>query len=345
MVAKVAEIAKMGKADKHKHRDTDYLYASSYIRSVEDRGLSRPLISRMLEASDADAAVSALLEARSALEGGGSINDAEELCDAFVNDSFRTVSEIVTDAALFDFLRYQYDCNNIKTALKCHAKGIGTDGLLFSCGAIPESDIAKMASESDYSALPQIFAEAAKTAADNYAKTGDPQSIDLPLDLACLRAMAESADATGEALLSGAVRLRIDTANVMTVLRVLKMKTERGAELLERALSPLGNISKETLIRAYAEGVDAFIGAVKGSLPSGFGEKLSAELSLSVIERMADDAYLEYVYASRGDIFGVSVPFIYLTEREYNAKNARIIIAGKRAGLPYDEIRERVRGL
>ena len=332
-------------ADKRKYRDTDFLYASSFIRSVEERGLSRSVVVRMLEAPDAELALSYLFEARSALEGGAGIDDDETLIDEFVNDSFRTITEITNDPSVFDFMRYQYDCNNIKTTLKCRAKGVGIDGLLFSCGTVPAEAYAKLLEEGDFSVLPSEFASAAKAADEAYKKTGDPQSIDLPLDLACLEAMTSGAEATGDELLSGAVKLRVDMANVMTALRVIRMNSGTRAELLDRALSPLGNIKKETLIESSAEGEDEFIDAVKGKLPVSFAKKLSAEMSLSAIECAADDAYLEYVSAAKGTVFGINVPFLYLTEREYNAKNCRIILAGKRAVLPYDEIRGRVRGI
>lgn len=335
----------MTEMEKRKYKDTDYLYASAYIRSVEDRGMSRALILRMLEAPDAESALECLLEARGALEGGASIDDAEALCDEFVNDSFRVVAEIINDPSVFDFMRYQYDCNNIKTALKCSAKGVGTEGLLFSCGTVPAADYAKMTEHDDYDALPEIFAEAARSASDTYKKTGDPQSIDLPIDLACLAAMTESASSSGEELLSGAVRLRVDTANVLATLRVMRMGTTARSELLERALSPLGSIQKKVLIESSDEGEEVFFDAVRDKLPREFSEKLTAGTPLSDVERAADDAYLAYVFSARGAVFGLSVPFIYLTEREYNAKNARIILAGKRAGLSYDDIRGRVRGI
>ncbi len=334
-------------ADKRHYRDTDYLYASAYIRSVEDRGLSDQLVTRMLEAPDAASALSILFEARSALDGGSSIDDADLLCDEFVNDSFRVVAQIVTDPSVFDFMRYQYDCNNIKTALKCRAKGVGTDGLLFSCGTVPPEAYAKMTEDDDFSALPGDFPEAAKTAADTYKKTGDPQSIDLTLDLSCLSSMTKAAGATGEKFLTDAVKLRVDIANVTAVTRVLRMgmtETSRK-DLLGRALSPLGSIRATDLISLSDEGEEQFFAGVRGRVPAVFGDKLTTGAPLSEMERAGDNAYLEHVMSAKNTAFGVSVPFLYLTGREYNAKNARIIIAGKRAGLPYDEISRRVRSI
>lgn len=347
-------------ADKRHYRDTDYLYASAYIRSVEDRGLSDQLIARMLDAPDAEGAVSALFEAKTALEGGGEdIREADALCDEFVNDSFRVVSEATVDPSVFDFLRYQYDCNNIKTTLKCRAKSVSAEGLLFRCGTVPPEAYAKMAETDDFSALPGDFAAAAREAADAYKRTGDPQTIDLCLDLACLSSMMKSAEATGDALLTGAVRLRVDIANVLAVIRVLRlgdgMDGTARRELLKRALSPLGSVKPDELIRAAAGtdedggkdedngSAEKFFSLVRSTMPGVLDAALTPDSALSVIERSTEEAYLSYVLEGGRAVFGVGVPFAYLTSREYNAKNARIIIAGKRAGLPYDEISQRVR--
>ncbi len=333
-------------ADKRHYREEDYLYASAYIRSVENRGLSDMLIKKMLDSPDADAAIACLFEARSALEGAGAAaDDADALCDEFLNDSFRVISEVTSDPSVFDFMRYQYDCNNVKTALKCRAKGIGTEGLLFACGTVPPEKYAKMAENDDFSPLPELLAKAAKTASDTYKKTGDPQSIDLTLDLACLEAMTKSVKAVGDPLLTRAVMLRTDLSNIMAALRILRMQMAdtAEAELLERVLCPFGSIPKELLKTAAAEGEEQLFSAVKDLVPQKLGDRLTVGVRLSELECAADNAYLAFVDTAKSTVFGVSVPFSYLTGREYNAKNARIIIAGKRAGLPYDEIAMRVR--
>ncbi len=327
-----------------KLRDEDFLYASAYIRSVENRGLSRAVVKRMLEAADAEEAETALFEGRATLPPDAKTDTAEAICDEYVNDSFRTAAEIVGDVHVFDFLRYQYDCNNIKTALKCEARGLDPSPLYFSCGSIPTDTVTRAVKTREYAELPGAFADAARDAADAYAKTGDPQSIDLPLDGASFEMTASGADKTGIKLFSDAVRVKIDLTNVVTAVRVIRMKSQTQSELLRRALCGGGSIDVDGIITAAEEGEETLSAYVKGRVPESFYSALtSADTMLSALERDADDAYLSFAAEAKKTVFGAAVIFGFLVEREYNAKNARIIIAGKRAGVPYDKLADRIR--
>ncbi len=339
----------LAKKIKPKYKDDDYLYATAYIKSVEDRGLSRETVRKMLEADDADAAIEILREAAGSLDAGAaavSAMNADELIDAFVNASFKTVGNIVRDVHVFDFMKYQYDCNNIKTAIKCAIKGIKADGLYFGCGTVPVAAYAKMTSEHDYSALPGSFAASAASAADEYAKTGDPQSIDLTIDGASFEMTTAGADASGSKILSAATRMRVDATNVITAIRIIRMDAQSRRELLERAIYPYGSIKKEALIEASDENEAKLLAALPElGLPARFTDGLGVDVPLSAAERLADEAYISYAADAKRVTFGAEVPFFFLVEREYNAKNARIIIAGKRAGMSDDDIASRIRAV
>ena len=328
---------------KNKLKDEDFLYATAYIRSVEERGLSGAVVKRMLEAANAEEAEEALFEGRSTLPQDAIVDTAEAICDEYVNGSFFTAGEIVGDVKAFDFLRYQYDCNNIKTALKCEARGLDPTGLYFSCGSIPTETVTSAIKSREYGVLPGAFAEAAQCAADAYAKTGDPQSIDLPLDNAAFEMMADGAEKTGVKLFSEAVRVKIDVTNVVTAVRIIRMKPQTQSELLSRALCGRGSIKKDEIIAASEEGEEALYEFLKGRVPDRFEAALSTSATPSSLERAADDAYLSYAVQAKKTVFGAAVIFGYLVEREYNAKNARIIIAGKRAGVPYEQLASRIR--
>ncbi len=322
---------------KRRSKDTEYLYATAYLRSIEEKGLGRELLLRMLEAANAEEALSQLSD----VYGGDS---DEIICDEIINEAYRTVDDVVGVPDMFTFMRYPYDANNIKTAIKCAALRMKTDGLMFGCGTLPENEYSSIVESKDFGKLPEALAEAAKNAADAYAKTGDPQSIDLPIDRACLSAMAEKADATGSAFIKNAIALRVDIANIMSAIRVCRMGDKTVGGVLESALADGGAIPKKRLIEATAEddAAEAIFAAVAEYRPE-LTETVAAEGKLSELERALENRYLDTVYAARKLSFGCEIPFAYLVASEYNSKNARIILAGKRAGLSPDAIRERMR--
>lgn len=322
---------------KSRSKDTEYLYATAYIRSVEEKGLCRDLLARMLDAPSADDALTLLKEAYHGVAD-------EIICDEIVNEAYRTVDDIVSVPDMFAFMRYPYDANNIKTAIKCGVKGTPVEGLMFGCGTLSESAYGMMAETGNFSELPSAIADAAKNAADAFVKTGDPQSIDLPIDRACLEAMMDEADRTGSAFIKATIRIRIDIANVMTALRVARMGSKTADGILATARAEGGSIPKAKLISAATEDapVEA-IGAVTSVFSAELADVISPDKKLGDLERELENRYLAAVYAAKSVSFGCEVPYAYLVAAEYNSKNARIILAGKRAGLPPDSIRERMR--
>lgn len=321
---------------KKRAKDTEYLYASAYLRSVEEKGVCRELLTRMLEAEDAASASTMLFEV---YRKTGVTENA--LCDEIVNDAYASVDDVVSVEGMFTFMRYPYDANNVKTAIKCAAKGIGTDGLMFACGTLPENEYATMAASGEYEKLPVRLAEAARIAAEAYAKTGDPQSIDLPVDRACLEAMLDGARDTGSKFILDAITLKVDAANILTALRVSKMNGQTAVGTLERALADGGAVPAKALVSAVADGESVTDVAVK--YRPELGAVLDPQKSLGELERALDNAYLSAVYAAKKVPFGCEIPFAYLVSAEYNSKNARIILAGKRAGLSAEAIGERMR--
>ncbi len=322
-------------AAKKRAKDTEYLYASTYIRAIEEKGVCRELLSRMLDAESADVAASALLEVYR--KSGGNEN---ELCDEIVNDAYATVDDVVSVDGMCTFMRYPYDANNIKSAIKCRAKGISAEGLMFGCGTLPTDAYVDMAASGDYSRLPARLASAAKAAADTFAKTGDPQSVDLPVDKACLEALLDGADGTGSKFISDAIALKVDATNILTAMRVSRLAGETAKGTLEASLAEGGKVPVKALI-------DAVLGEISvADAAAEHRPELSSALesdSLGRTERALDNAYLSAVYAAKKVPFGCEIPFAYLVAAEYNAKNARIILAGKRAGLSAEAIGERMR--
>ncbi len=322
---------------KKRAKDTEYLYATAYIRSVEEKGLCRELLTRMLDAPGVEEALGLLKDVYPGIPD-------EIICDEIVNEAYRTVDDIVSVPHMFTFMRYPYDANNVKTAIKCAAKGTSSEGFMFGCGTLSEEKYAEMAEKGDYSALPEALAEAAKNAADAFVKTGDPQSIDLPVDRACLEAMLDEADKTGSTFIRDTARVRIDIANLMTSLRVVRMGSKTAEGILSLALAEGGSIPKEKLMAAAAEEDPvAAIGTAAAEYSAVLADVIAADKKLGDLERELENRYLSAVYAAKSASFGCEVPYAYLVAAEYNSKNARIILAGKRAGLSPDAIRERMR--
>lgn len=320
------------------YKDTDYMYSSARVRALETKLLGAEQFARLIDAptlSDAEALLSDAMPPVYDAEGNF---DLEATLDAFLSEAFGLVESIAPDPSLFRFLRYEFDANNVKAAIKADFAGISADDMLFACGSVPAAAAAAAVRDKDFSAYPAHMAAAAAAAMEAFAATGDPQKIDLLLDRAAFADMLDAVRA--EPLLLEIVRQKIDAANVLTMLRLIDAG-QTG--LAPEALLPLGNVPAETYLAAESRAELA--GLLRYGPASGFAALLEAEppMSFAALERAADEMQLSLIQKTRFVPFGLPVLCGYLLCALYQVKNLRIIFSLRALGSDGAAIRERMR--
>ena len=251
-------------------------------------------------------------------------------------------------------LRYPYDCNNIKWALKCAIRGIDPDGSFFSLGTLSPEAAAELASgslkkedvkpyrKSRTKGLPANMSAAVKEAREAYASTKNPRIIDLILDRACYADMLLAAEAMGVPFLTDYVKLKIDSTNILTALRIYRMygdNTARPEELIKDALLSGGMLDASALSRGRRSAFEL----IRRDARFERAAALIDTDSLSDAERIIDNVVSNFIISSRRASFGAEVPLGFLLGLELSVKNIRIVMAGKDARLDGATIRERMR--
>ncbi|MBE6675522.1 MAG: hypothetical protein E7594_01640 [Ruminococcaceae bacterium] len=327
-------------------QQTAYMYASSRVRALENGIVGKDRIEQLVNAAGMDEVYARLSEFGVELvkDADGCVLEEQTLEGILV----RALADLIESApapGLFDFLRYPYDCHNIKAAIKSYLRGLSPDGMLSPLGTVDAGVVAKMPVEDDFSLLPEAMAKAAPLAMQAYAKTANPRQIDLILDKACYADMLSCAKKSGEPFHLQMVQAKIDLTNLMICLRLVRMQAgEQGALLLDRALLDGGILEKETLIQAYGEGEAALVGCLVGTVYEKFTIVLREQGgTAAAAERLMDDYLMELVRTVKYTTFGAPVLSAYFYAQEYAIRNIRIVLAAKRAGLAAETIRERIR--
>jgi len=324
-------------------KDTDYLSLSARLRAQENRLLSRERRERMLEARGEEEWIKVLTECGYA--------EPEELTLPAVNavlaqareDLFRELKAQCPQPGLVEVFQIKYDYHNAKALIKSEA--IGEDGrrLLMAGGRYDPIALAEnfhRGSLQDYS---EPFRRAMQEANAVLTDRRDPQRSDFILDRACYAEMLQAAQNSGSPFLEGYVKLSIDAVNLRTAVRCGRM--QGGSELLKDGLLPGGNVDPSTI--AAAKGGD--LAARFASSPLENAAQLGATLStpgsgsLTAFERACDDALNAYLSKGRMVAFGAEPVVGYLCAREAEATAIRTIVSGRKAGLPSEVIRERLR--
>lgn len=337
---------------KNRISETEYMYASARLRVLENRMIGRERLQALCDARSREELLARLAEYGIPLPEG---REEAALCGV-LRAAYAEVADCVPDATVFDWMRYPYDCNNLKMALKCRIRQLSdqeTASLLFDFGTLSVEAVLALTREETPATKamvpPQLLA-ALPEARAAYAKTGDPRQIDLRLDAACYRDMLAAVTATGEPTLIGWVKTKLDLTNVLITLRVLRLSLGATAEpFLSEALLPGGELEPDRLreVLTAEDGEAALLWRLKATRRPLY-ERLAARIertdgSLAAIETCCDDAFMEQVRMDARVPFGVTVPGGYLYGWETAVRNIRIILAAHDAGLSPEETRKRTR--
>ncbi len=322
----------------------NYLFACARVSALENGLIGREKLERLMNATDIGKCADLLAEYGVEVKrdpGTGAFLREETLL-ARLQKAYAEVQDGTEDADFVRIFRRQYDCNNLKAAIKCQKRGVDPAPMLFDFGTIPAQTIVECAEKNDFEKLEEPFAVAAREANDAFAKTGNPQWVDLILDRACYAAMLT--DAGKNAFARQIVVQKIDLTNLLTCLRLLRMKSgEAGRMMLADALIEGGEVEKDFFETVYSEGEESFWENVSHTEYGAFANGIGTASTLTEIERAADDFWIRSVRQAKWLVFGEEVLLAYLATVEYEVRNLRIVLAGVEAGLSPKIIGERIR--
>ena len=322
-----------------KYRNTDYMYASARIRALETALIGEEQLARLCEASSSQEILSLLSEGDSAPNLTGEVLIRNRLRRGYAELDKMGAAETVA------FLRYPYDCNNLKLLIKCFAKGIDPEAMLSDgLGSCPLSVLKEAFADKKYDALPAHMAAAAPEAERTFSESGNPQAVDLTLDRACFADMAEAAKNSGMAYAIRLVEARIDLVNLLTTLRLCRMDLRAAGEpILRDALLVGGALDHALLVETLSGGKELLRERLAYTPYSSIASCLEGDAPLGTIERACDNFRMELAKEAKFVPFGAELMIGYAMALEYEAMNLRILLAGKDASLPTDVIRERLR--
>lgn len=320
---------------------TDYFYATGRLRALEKNLIGQERLNWLMESKNAAECYGRLSEL--GLEGTN--NDWETVLSERLQNAYAEIRSLCdSDAALRIWL-FPYDCNNVKAAIKGFLRTLDPHSMMVDFGTVSADRVIEMVQRQNYDLLSPAMRGAAPSAMEEYAKTKDPQVIDLLLDAACYADMLSFAKESRSTFALHLVQTKIDLINFLTAIRVLRMRGgEAGWLLLQRALLNGGSLPVDRVLSACQKGESSLWDALRTTAYARFADAVArAGNDLTTIEREADDFWMECIQTAKTCSFGVEIPIAYLLAYEYEIRNLRIVITGKNASLPIDVIRKRIR--
>jgi len=325
-----------------KAKRTDYLFLSTYLRAKEKELLSAEKLAALLDAPSFDEAARLLVDCGYPDMTGYNAKQVEKCLDERRNALFDEVEKLSPEKNLTEFFRLKYDYHNVKVLVK--AEGAGTDGqaLLSPAGRVRPQAMADAFFNDSYRFLPEPLGRVLREAKGVLARTGNPQLADFAVDRAYFAELLQTAGGLGSAFLSNYAKTLIDSANLRSAVRCVRMGKDQ--EFLKLGLVSGGNIGTDRLLANLSgDGLTALFGSTVFEEAAALGAEAMQGGAMTRFERACDNAVMGFLHKARMVSFGSEPVVGYLAALESDITAVRILLTGRLAGIGAERLKERLR--
>ena len=340
-------MAEAVKTRRGRYREEDYRYAAAKVAALSVGLIPPQKMHELTDAPDASAFMARVAEYGFEPAGDGS---DEAVLTAYLAGRYDALLSFCPSTPLARLCRLRYDCNNLKSAIKCRASGRDAAPLMIECGCIVADEVLDAAAKNDFSGLAALLpnmSEAASQASEALRKSGSSRTVDSLLDRACFADMRSAAAETGIPEVVALLKMKTDYTNFMTALRSLRLRDrELRRAVFDDSVISGGSVGmRELRDAADAEAVATlarnagYSDAAKAISRSGGDAAALEGVSLALDNSFA--AEINRVTGFR--LLGAYPVIAYIAALEYEVKDLRIILSGLRAGDSRAVIGERLR--
>jgi V/A-type H+-transporting ATPase subunit C len=328
-----------------KIKDTDYLFSTARVRSVEKNMLTGERAEKMIDAKTTEDALRVLDDCYYGSGDAINVDDYEILLTEEHKKTYDFITSIAPELDYFKMFLYPYDYHNLKVIMKSEYLGIEASNILINTGSIDVKNLKYSVKERDFLALTENMGNALKEIIEDFPKTNDPQIIDIILDKYCYDEMLKSAKSTNNQFIIDYVRMQIDAINIKSYVRLKKMN--KSWDFFTKIFLDGGKIYEQIFIKNFDDPFDKF---AENLLAYDFKEvfiegteALMKTKKFTILEKLLDNKIIEHIKYAKYVPFGIEPLVGYLIGKDNEIKIARIILAGKTAGISPELIKERLR--
>ena len=321
-----------------------FLCISAMLRSREPKLLNREKAERMLDAATFEDAAKLLSDCGYEDMAQMDAKQIEESLALHRSRIYEELGRFCPDSRVVDIFKLRYDYHNAKVILKAEAMGQDPKRLLSDSGRIPGAKLLEIYNEDKGILLPEKLAAAMEEAKGVLARTANPQLADFVLDKAYFAELQALAEAMENPFVKGYARLLIDSGNLRSLVRTLRMG--KNQDFLTEVLVPGGNVGVE---RLAAAGDKDSLAALYVHTPLEKAGVLGAEClgggSMTAFELACDNAVNAYLRGAKLISYGSEPVIAYMAAVEGEITAIRMILTGRLAGIAPQVIRERLRDM
>ena len=321
----------------------NYLYLSAMLRAREAKMLTREKAERMIDTASFDEAAKMLADCGYEDYSGMNAKQVDNALAERRAEIFAELARMSPNPETVEVFRMKYDYHNAKTLIKAEAASLEREDLLSSSGRVPVQTLIKSFTEEKFTGIPPVLADAIVQAKSVLARTANPQLADFALDKAYFAELLKAARDLDSSFLTGYARILIDSANLRSAVRTMRMG--KDLDFLKLALVPGGGIDVGRITASSSSG-EALAALYTNTLladAAALGAEAVKGGRMTDFELACDNAVTAYLTKARLVAFGEAPVIAYLAAVEGEITAVRMILTGFLAGIAPDTIRERLR--
>jgi V/A-type H+/Na+-transporting ATPase subunit C len=317
-------------------------YACGRVGTLKRFALKRAQIDRLAAAHDYPEAVRILSDIGFAAAEN---MDFQTAADQHVRKACELIRAVTPDPAVTDCFLLRYDVHNLKVLIKSRHLA-QTPQFLSSCGTIPAEKLRHCVAEHTYAPLQAELKAAMESLEKKSAARFDPMLIDTELDKAMYRQIfANLAHSRYAKAAVTYFKARADLLNVIMLLRLKAMG--KDADDFQNVGIDGGNVTVKAFAAVFGES-ERLARLLKRHSAQVYQVALGATIdpaALPYLEKVADDFLFGLLKPYQYESASMEILIAYLLQKQREATDVRLIMAGKLNGFKPEAVAERMREL
>lgn len=316
-------------------KNTDFVAASSYIRTQEKHIVDSGKLEALLSLNSFEETLSGLSQGTNyQFAQTKNMEQVEEQLQKERARVYNMAYRISPQKEVVDLLTCKFDFSLIKRAVKATTIGMDISSLEQGMAQIKVDQLEQEVKNSGSSDLKPFYKTVLAETLEHYGEAGSGKQ-DIYLDKKMFEHMSILAGTIDSTVIKDHVKMQIDFYNIRTMMRARQMKKDLA--FFEFCFVDGGKISKDVFLRDYSIPVSAIATdftfkycskevqrGIDGFLTSG---------NYSELELLLNNALLEQVRKAKYISFGPEVLYAYLQAKENEFRQVRILLTCKSKGI------------
>ena len=324
----------------------NYVYTVARLRGMENHILDSGFFTRLMDSANIDDALK-LLGETSYSQYLNQDSNFDKAIDSEMLATLNELSQFVPDKELLTLFRIPYDFHNVKVLLKGLFKVRSGElngrryDLLSQLASINTDELTEAIETEEYGFLPYGLTDIIPQCMALWEQTKDAQAVEILLDNQMFKAMLNLAEGLNIPLVTKWVKLKIDSENLKTAIRLARLKFDanhalpffyNGGTLQPDDFAKLLNEPQESWLRLLSHTDFA-------KVLSALSEQQDLKIAFSEVSAAIDKYLIEVLESAKYSADDPANVLLFMLTKEAETRNMRVSLVCVSSGLDRESLR------